>query len=328
MLLTNKSITACLCLSFLVFPVALFAQKAPMPASAAPQKITSVTLEKGTLVFFVLGDWGRNGEYNQTDVAESMRKTASQFGPEFVISTGDNFYTTGVASTQDPQWMTSFENVYKGNDLQIDWYVVLGNHDYHGNAQAEVDYTKISRRWRMPSRYFTNVYSLKGGKKARFVYMDTNPYVKKYHKEKEEYGDLAVQDTAVQTRWLDSVLTHSKEEWKFVIGHHPVYSSSKKHGNTDELIDMLKPRLEKHNVQVYLCGHDHDLQHQKPATGGVDYFVSGAGSEVRDTPPYTDITKFAKNSAGFAMVCIKNDQMTLYFIDTKQNIVYQYTRTL
>jgi tartrate-resistant acid phosphatase type 5 len=293
---------------------------------AKPIPITSIAKEKDAFVFFIIGDWGRNGEFNQKDVAAAMKRTATLFEPSFIISTGDNFYSDGVASIYDPQWNKSYENIYTGNDLQIDWWVVLGNHDYRGNPQAEIDYSKISRRWRMPARYFTNVHELKSGKKARFIYTDTSPFVKKYHKEPLKYSDLTKEDTNKQMNWIDSVLAASNEEWKFVIGHHPVFSTGK-HGNTQELIDILKPKMEKHGVQAYFCGHDHDLQHQKLQGSEIDYFVSGAGSEVREVVS-NDMTKFAQNTAGFAMVVLKENKYVLYFINKNANVIYTYSRSL
>ncbi|MBL7711152.1 MAG: hypothetical protein JNL13_01750, partial [Chitinophagaceae bacterium] len=35
------------------------------------------------LHFLVLGDWGRNGEYYQKDVAQQMNKTAATLGTDF-----------------------------------------------------------------------------------------------------------------------------------------------------------------------------------------------------------------------------------------------------
>jgi len=37
--------------------------------------------------------------------------------------------------------------VYTAPSLQKRWYAVEGNHDHKGNVSAEVDYTKLSKRW-------------------------------------------------------------------------------------------------------------------------------------------------------------------------------------
>jgi hypothetical protein len=39
-----------------------------------------------------VGDWGRRGQLNQTEVASMMALKASFLQPDFVISVGDNFY--------------------------------------------------------------------------------------------------------------------------------------------------------------------------------------------------------------------------------------------
>ena len=56
----------------------------------------------------VFGDWGRNGEDNQKEVALEMGMVAKKFKPEFIISTGDNFYPNGVQSTRDHNWIASY----------------------------------------------------------------------------------------------------------------------------------------------------------------------------------------------------------------------------
>ena len=39
-----------------------------------------------------VGDWGRNGQFNQSLVAAAMAQEAKKTSPLFIISTGDNFY--------------------------------------------------------------------------------------------------------------------------------------------------------------------------------------------------------------------------------------------
>jgi hypothetical protein len=119
------------------------------------------------LSFIALDDWGRNGEYNQHSVAGQMAVAARALDVQFILALGDNFYPSGVRSTADPQWRASFEDVYSAHALNVDWYVVLGNHDYKGNPQAEVDYSRVSRRWRMPARYDSVRRTIPGGAERR-----------------------------------------------------------------------------------------------------------------------------------------------------------------
>lgn len=64
-----------------------------------------------------VGDWGRDGQHNQSRVAGLMGKVADS--PQFIISVGDNFYETGLTSVEDPQFDTSFTQVYTDPSLQV-----------------------------------------------------------------------------------------------------------------------------------------------------------------------------------------------------------------
>ena len=305
--------------SFIVFTAC---RKTKQISTAVSHKVNIIlNKEEKALHFFVLGDWGRNGAHHQKDVADQMENWGKDFKPAFIISTGDNFYSNGVSSVKDKQWKTSFENIYTGKHLQCFWYPVLGNHDYRGTPQAEIDYTKTQSRWTMPARYYTITQKIDDKTSARFIFLDSNPLVIKNH---GYYSDMVLQDTVQQLKWLDSVLVHAKEEWKIVVAHHPVYSSNPRHGNSERLIALLKPKLEKHGVQLYLSGHDHDLQHQKPA-GTVDYVISGAGSQTRRTTEHLT-TKFTRDVSGFAAVRIKSDSLSLYFIDYTGTPIYSFSR--
>ena len=44
-----------------------------------------------------IGDWGREGAFNQSEVAAVMGELAYTRAPQFVISTGDNFYQSAHA---------------------------------------------------------------------------------------------------------------------------------------------------------------------------------------------------------------------------------------
>ena len=102
--------------------------------------------------------------------------------------------------------MTNYELIYSHPELMIDWFPLLGNHEYRGNTQAVLDYSNISRRWAMPARYYTKVFEDKG-MTIRVVWVDTAPMIDKYRNEKETYPDACKQDYKQQLAWIDSVLT-------------------------------------------------------------------------------------------------------------------------
>src|SRR5271154_3435960 len=100
----------------------------------------------GALNFGIIGDWGRYGRPDQMAVAQQMGLTCAKANASFVISVGDNFYEDGVRSALDLHWTQSFENVYAAKSLQVPWYVALGNHDYRGSVDAQLDYAKTHPR--------------------------------------------------------------------------------------------------------------------------------------------------------------------------------------
>jgi predicted MPP superfamily phosphohydrolase len=276
--------------------------------------------------FFVLGDWGRRGKASQQAVADQMIDYAKKSHPAFIITTGDNFYEEGVRSIHDPHWTASFTNVYKELTTDYDWYPVLGNHDWqgHANPKAEIAYHKMNPRWHMPFYYSTMVASTADSQKVRFLFIDTSPFYTLYYKT-GECPLIVKQDTAQQRRWIDTTLANAKEEWKFVVGHHPVYSAGSEHGITPELINMLKPIMEKYKVQAYICGHEHNMQHLQPAHAYVDYFVCGAGGDVIPMGHYMP-AKFGASISGFADIAIRKDSMFLQFINKDGRIIYRYIR--
>jgi len=299
-------------------------------------KIPSVPIESKNVVtsktfgrafnFMIVSDWGWNGYGKQLDVADQMAKTADSTDAKFIATCGDNFQISGVASTQDPLWMTNFENIYRGNSLQVEWFPVFGNHDYKGNTQAEIDYSKISRRWRMTEHYYTFVKKINDSISARFIFIDTPPLIGEYRNNPAGYPDAVKQDADKEIKWLKDVLANSKEQWKLVFGHHPVYSASKKHGNTQEMIDRVKPLLEQYDAQFYICGHDHDMQHLHERGGKVEYIVTGTGGETRPSSS-NELSVFSKSEPGFSVISLKADSLKFCFVGTNGNIIYSFSRS-
>lgn len=275
--------------------------------------------------FFVLSNLGRNGIKNQKKMADQMALLADSINPEFIVSCGNNFQAGGVESVEDPLWKSAFENVYKKSSLHVDWFPVLGNRDYKGNSQAEIDYSKISSRWRLKSRFYTFVRQINDSVSARFIFLDTTPLIGKYY-QKEGYQDIAKQDSARQIAWLNAVLANSNEQWKLVFGHHEIYSASLKHGNNSGLIQRIKPILEKYNVQFYISGHDRDLQHLKERGGKLDYMVNATSNENQPSAS-NELSLFSKSASAFSSVTFHGDSIRYAFINSKGQPEYSFERS-
>jgi 3',5'-cyclic AMP phosphodiesterase CpdA len=221
--------------------------------------------------------------------------------------------------------MTNYELIYSHPDLMIDWNVICGNHEYRGNTQAVLDYTQVSRRWNAPAKYYTKVITSDDGGSCRLVFIDTTPLMDKYRNDTITYPDAYKQDATAQLQWIDSILLHSTEKWKIVIGHHPVYAETKKEDS--ERADMqarLAPILEKNKVDVYFCGHIHNFQHIRPAGSVVNYVVNSAGSLSRPVKA-TDGTVFCSSDPGFTICSVDKFAFCFFFVNHKGERIYSYT---
>lgn len=295
--------------------------------SCATKKTDETKLGFTDYNFIVANDLGRNGFYDQKTIAASMGQFGHHHDIEFVAAAGDIHHFNGVASVNDPLWMTNFELIYAHPSLMLDWYAILGNHEYRGNTQACMDYSKVSRRWIMPSRYYTMVKEIDDSTTMRLVFIDTAPLIEKYRNDSSTYPDAKKQSIEAQLHFIDSVLSVSKETWKVVIGHHPVYAYTTK--NESERLDMQKrvdPLLRKYKVDFYFNGHIHNFQHIKMPDSPVDYIVNSSASRSRDVEKTTG-TQFCSNLSGFAVCSVSRTKFTVNFMDKNGKSIYTYTRS-
>lgn len=269
------------------------------------------------LYFMALGDWGRNGEDKQLEVGKQMGEWANSHRNNFVISVGDNFYPAGVVSEQDPLWHYSFENVYTSHSLQCDWFSVLGNHDYKSDPDAQIRYNKVSRRWKMPARYYTKEASLGANKgKALFVMIDTMQLL----------GEEGNENKEKHLSWIKSSLAAASSDvkWKIVVGHHPGYTVGPRIKNNDTLAirAALTDIFEEYKVDVYLSGHEHSLQHLKP-NGYTNHFVSGAGSDLTDVSANIPYSKFQASENGFMYFSLDSNRLNVKAINHLGAVLYE-----
>lgn len=285
--------------------------------TASPQRHSQQVLQ-----FIVIGDWGMQGAPAQRRVAEQMDRLAAKADIDFIVSTGDNFYPFGVRNVSDLLWRRSFEAVYSLPHMKdIPWYVTLGNHDYFGNFQAEIDYGREHANWILPSNYYARDFKLGKNQQARLIFLDSSPYLKEYREHPELYHEIDRRDPDTETRWLKQQLDDNKPVWKLVFAHHPLYTSGA-HGNISELIRAWSGLFQRYHVNAYFAGHDHHLEHIR-TSGITQYFISGGGgARTRRVVKIAD-SVFVQSAHGFAHVLLDQNCMQVRFINDQGAELYR-----
>ncbi len=272
------------------------------------------------LNFVVIGDWGREGHHHQTAVAAQMSRRAVAIDSQFVISVGDNFYENGVAGVDDPQWKTSFADVYTRPGLMTKWHVILGNHDYQrtGKPEAQIEYSRIDSRWSLPAPYYMRTERLADGTTADVFFIDTSAYIQRYYAP----GSVVHVDRAQpepQMRWLEQALAASRAAWKIVVGHHQVFANTAPGDYVgDDIIRRFKPLLDRYGVHGYINGHEHNMQHI--VRDRVHYITCGAGSQTDAVTAAPG--DFGSFSHGFMAMRLEADTLGFDFVDDRGTTLY------
>jgi tartrate-resistant acid phosphatase type 5 len=297
-------------------------------SQAELQRFEQAAKADGSLSFLVVGDWGRRGDYNQSDVAHQMGIIGDKLDIDFVISTGDNFYDDGLTGVDDPAFDESFTNIYTAPSLQKQWYNVLGNHDYRGDVLAQLSpiLTKLDSRWLCLRSFIVDAEIVE------FFFVDTTPFSDKYFTEPEDHvydwrGILPrKQYLSNLLKDLDLALKESTAKWKIVVGHHTIKSAGH-HGNTDELVVQLLPILQANNVDLYINGHDHCLEHISSPDSRIQFLTSGAGSkawkgDIEWLNP--NEMKFYYDGQGFMSVQITQTRVDIAYYDIKGHVLHKW----
>ncbi|MFL6194822.1 MAG: metallophosphoesterase [Thermoanaerobaculia bacterium] len=264
-LFSSPGVYARAALAFLTLTSLAIAQPAPpadicktlLTDASRPPEPPAILPPDRAIRVLVFGDFG-DGSLGQKRVAAAMDENDEAHAFDFGITLGDNFYPQGLDDLSDPRWERDWETMY--DRLKVRIYATYGNHDYMdaGSPQAEIRYSLRSESWCLPRPYYTFTAG-----PVQFFAIDTNPIRRKEHSRQR------------QLQWLDQALAASKAPWKVVYGHHPIFSTGED-GGTPEIARQVLPILKRRHVDIYLAGHQHDMESLRPE-GGVRFFVSGTG---------------------------------------------------
>jgi predicted phosphodiesterase len=293
-----------------------------------------------TLRFIVTGDAGST----HSQLRQGMLAVMKRMPIDAILLDGDNFYPCGVTGTDDPQW-TKITEHFGPTNLPI--YAVLGNHDYgdqqqrggldywtcgHPDPQAEVNATGKMGKWTMPARNYTLHSQL-----VDFVMIDTQPVALNFPDGYD--GSLGADG---EKAWIGGALDGMHAHWRIVVGHHTIFSSGM-HGRTNNATQTrvrdLLPLFRREHVDLYICGHDHDMELLGELHRGTKsdplFLVSGAGSGIDEIRPRRATVKEPPTIypafpitqvLGFAVLEIDATHLTVTFFDhTGKQIGGPYT---
>lgn len=327
----NHSKLKSILISLFLFTIISTAQSIELPnESVVPQDIDALSALDGNFTFMIASDLGRNGYYDQQQVAEMMGVTVRVTDLEFVAAIGDVHHFRGIQSVNDPLWQTNYEWIYKHPELMLPWYPLLGNHEYEGNTQAVVDYTNVSRRWDMPAKYYSKTYKATDNTEVLILWIDTPRLIDKYRNSLEEHPDAGKVSMEEELEWVETTLKESDAKWKIVMGHHPIYAGTyKTDSERTDLQERLLPILDKYDVDISIGGHIHNFQHIKVEDSNIDFFVNTSASQTReiDDKHLMDGQLFTSSDSGFTLCTVYDNELVIFFINKEGKIIYQYSRT-
>ena len=300
----------------------------PVDIGVPPVQVTRVA---------ILGDVGKAND-GQARVAAALTDACAHFGGcEFALLLGDNIYDSGAEDADDPQWQTKFEIPYA--DVDMPFYATLGNHDYGAppilqdfaagigidptRGQAQLDYARRQNKFRMPASF----YRFSAGP-VEFVSLNTASLFWRDLGFIEDITGFAMINDAqeeILPQWAQEPLA----PWRIAFGHHPYFSNGR-HGNAGTYDFVFIPGLpgsgtgilefmDRHVVgefDVYLAGHDHNLQ-DLGAERGTQLFVSGAGASSRPLQGMNPV-EYESEALGFFILEATEERLTFRAIEVSE----------
>lgn len=265
--------------------------------------IQSVPGQSGTARFAVIGDYGDDSD-EEEDVADLVKS----LNPDFIITTGDNNYPDGEASTIDRnvgqyyhEYIFPYHGDYGPGATTNRFFPALGNHDWHASgARPYLDYFTLPGN----ERYYEFV---RGPVHLFAIDSDVD----------EPDGRTAGSE---QAEWLRRALAASNAPWKIVYFHHPPYSSGR-HGSTT----AMRWPFKEWGATATIAGHDH--VYERLIINDFPYFTNGLGGASRYAFEEILSGSQVRYNAGFGAMLVdaSDTSITFRFINRDGDVIDTFT---
>jgi len=212
-----------------------------------------------------------------------------------ILTTGDNIYAakrfllwTKDSGDEDDDWFFTFFQPYRYAINRVPVCPSIGNHDTRETEECD-DRGQVMDNFYLATRLASEeaagrasvgpglFYRFRVASDVEFVCLDTS---------KEHFFRRGRLFSYPKHREFTTAafpaLPAERIAWRIPFCHHPPFCAGPQHRNTDGMEELIE-LFEGGGVRACFSGHEHNFQHSQH--GGIDYFVSGAGSKIRSGTP-------------------------------------------
>ena len=208
---------------------------------------------------------------------------------DFGVMLGDNIYDDGATLGKDGRddndrfrdmFTLPFSGLGQGvDDFQI--YVTLGNHDWgtsRKGAMLQVEFHEKDPKFYMDGLFYSvkppaakgdvelfivDTEILRNTRPNYYVSIDENGYETRSTTKKRRYREDAIPANDAEKNmlvWLEDAMKKSTAKWKFIVAHHPFWSSSGDKATDNWLMREIMREPACRYADGYFAGHDHTLE--------------------------------------------------------------------
>jgi tartrate-resistant acid phosphatase type 5 len=131
-----------------------------------------------------------------------------------------------------------------------------------------------------------------------------------------------------QDEWLrDELVKDRPGQLLAFVAHHPLYTNGM-HGDNSLLIGKWGRFLIDHRIDLYISGHDHDLQHLEFENHPTSFVISGGGGAelVGWTTPPERRGPFGRRALGFTALEIRDESVIVRHLGTDALVLHSFEK--
>jgi predicted phosphodiesterase len=123
---------------------------------------------------------------------------------------------------------------------------------------------------------------------------------------------------SANTQFLENQLKNTKQPWKIVAMHNPLYTSPSNHPEEKELASRLQPLFDQYGVDLVIYGHNHNYERIKLPDKVTVYIQAGTGGEshydIEGSRKGGGVEYQDDNDYGFVKLTVNSNTLSGQFI--------------